>query len=170
MSETRISYNRLRLPERDALSLLLNSVCTKGEDGYAVYADGWDDERVVAEMSKKFSREISAHAVAGYRRGVYGNVRRPAQPDPENAIFDLVIDSLRAENAGLRNRIALLEQERLQRNNHVAELQGHMNALFARLAAVEGRVGIRHANNPAPVPSLLGERLAQAAAAKMAAE
>ncbi len=63
-----------------ALSKQLEDVCKK-HMGFAVYAEGWDDDRVAKTMTENTGDQYSERAVYGLRKSLYGDIAKKAKPD-----------------------------------------------------------------------------------------
>lgn len=62
-----------------ALHVLMASHCAKGDDGFAVYEKGWDDDRILKEFENPTpDRPVTRVAVAGMRLKMFGRIRTPS--------------------------------------------------------------------------------------------
>jgi hypothetical protein len=154
-----------------------------GDTKVATYAEGWTDQRVLEEVRAldKVREGIGVASISGLRKKRYG-VFKPAPlldvieqnaTETDRQIATIAGEMIKVCEAltSANNRIGLNEMENRRLDARLSELesrrlyqrlgehQGHMNALFVRLAAVEARVGIKHANN-----GLIAERMIEASA------
>lgn len=72
--------DRLSTVEQAAVIVALFMHCKKGEDGFAAYEEGWDDERIRVEVSRQVGRDISIYAIRHRRAPLYGRINKPSQP------------------------------------------------------------------------------------------
>ena len=92
--------NSISHKEAVTLALEMAKVCRVGADGFAVYDEGWSDEKVHRVVNALLGREISLKSVIYSRIENIGKLR-PATPPP----FTTASDELTA----LRGRVAKLE-------------------------------------------------------------
>lgn len=90
-----------------ALHALMSQHCQKGDDGYARYEEGWDDDRILAEINKTnpTDRPYSKPSVTNLRLAMFGKVRVP----PVAGVADQLA-KLQAEVASMQERLTALEQ------------------------------------------------------------
>lgn len=83
-----------RLDHREIVSLSksLEKHCSKGNDGFAVYSEGYDDERIAKENS------VTTGNVAYLRNAIIGRLRAPKGQDTTN--IEARIAALEAWAAG----------------------------------------------------------------------
>ncbi|MEY4932677.1 MAG: hypothetical protein RLZZ403_997 [Pseudomonadota bacterium] len=72
---TKKAYNKLGRAEQDQLNTFLKTICEKDEDGFAIYSNGWDDDKACDAFSAKLGREVSLLTIGGTRRDLFGNFR-----------------------------------------------------------------------------------------------
>lgn len=63
--------NRLKLPQHIAIADKVRMVCAKGEDGFAHYADEWDDAKVAETFTEFKCEEIH---VSNVRKQLIGHL------------------------------------------------------------------------------------------------
>ena len=75
--KTRKDANRLTHQEAIRIyNAVLAPHCKSDADGYAVYEQDWNDERLHAEAQRLLDRKLSQHSLADLRRDSFGNFRR----------------------------------------------------------------------------------------------
>lgn len=80
--------NTIDAKQRFAVTLVLSAHCKAGNDGYAVYEDGWNDERVAKEAG--LDPEKNVKSVANMRVEAIGKLRIVTRDDKvEERIRDL---------------------------------------------------------------------------------
>jgi hypothetical protein len=95
--------NRLTQVQAFEVGQVVQKYCTK-VDGYAVYQDGWDDERVAQLCTAELGYIVNANNVGFMRTGVVGPVRSATVRVPRSEF-----DTLLAMISELEARVATLE-------------------------------------------------------------
>ena len=80
---------KMTVRERHKLAVLLHNHCSS-VDGYAVYEDGWDDQRIAAELSLPVAMIYYA------RRGIFGKFR-PVSTKEKKSDLDTRVTKLEAQ-------------------------------------------------------------------------
>jgi hypothetical protein len=102
-----------------AVQKLMELHCIEGPGHVALYADGWDDERVhreVQAVNPLPEHAITLGQVEAHRRDVFGNLRKPppeaTQEARSKAMETLAarVSKLEAANEALAERTAKLEK------------------------------------------------------------
>ena len=147
------TVNKLSRQNERFLCQIMEKVCRKDEDGYAVYEEGWDDERCRIELEKVVKQPISRHGVSGYRREIFGRFRVKAVAPEKAASASAVpadIEKLIMEEADKRFAViearlkamiveveARLKTEIEKRDARIAELTHGLARVTVRMDDVE---------------------------------
>ena len=106
-------FTKLKMHEVPILSDFMRTVLTKDEDGYAVYAPGWTDDKVYDHMRKQLTN-LTLSSVQHMRMGSWGRFRPAAPPPRDPKVVEGLeqrIARLQAANAMLVQRVEKQEEE-----------------------------------------------------------
>jgi len=92
------TYNRPSVEQQAKVFVLLNEHCSSDEEGYAVYADGWSDEKVAKAAG------VTTQSVGHRRHALYGRLKYVSK-DGASSLY-----VLNQEVNKLKERIDILEE------------------------------------------------------------
>lgn len=128
--------NKLDRFDSYKLAKIMDPVCAKDKDGFAVYAEGWDDARCALELQAAVGHPISLYAVAEFRRAIFGNFRRVPPVKPSVSKDDIIAE-LQAQIAELRAENAKLKGSLKEKEEAIEAMAKKLADVLLRLEAVE---------------------------------
>ncbi len=103
------TVNRLQYAQKRKVEEVLRRHCKKGNDGFALYDEGFNDDRIAEIANAELRHELDGRVVTSWtvrsiRSDVLGNMRSPSEGRQS-------ITQLRQEIEALKNRVDILERE-----------------------------------------------------------
>lgn len=111
--------------EIDKILALLRDHCKRDADGFAVYAEGWDDDRVAREAG------VTANHVKNRRTAIYGNLI--TSPAAALKAAESEVLSLRREVQRLTTRHTALFEDHNATKAIVKRLETEVTTLYERM-------------------------------------